>query len=59
MTLPIQNIDVAAIFKRMAYLLDIGDANAFRVRAYRLRGRSCAASNSGIVKGSRNFFAVS
>lgn len=31
----VQNADIAAIFNQMADLLEIGDANVFRVRAYR------------------------
>ena len=33
--MPIQNIDVARIFTEIADLLEIEDANPFRVRAYR------------------------
>ena len=40
--MPIQNIDVAKIFTTMADLLEIEDANPFRVRAYRNAARTVA-----------------
>ena len=33
--MPVHNADIAAIFDKIANLLEIGDANPFRVRAYR------------------------
>jgi len=38
--MPVQNSDVAAQLNRMADLLDIEDANPFRVRAYRNAART-------------------
>jgi len=38
--LPVQNADIADIFNQIADLLDIKDANAFRVRAYRNAART-------------------
>ena len=38
--MPVHNADVAGIFEKMADLLDIQGANAFRVRAYRNAARS-------------------
>ena len=40
--MPIQNTDVAGIFIRVADLLEIEDANPFRVRAYRNAARTVA-----------------
>ncbi len=38
--MPVQNADIADIFNQIADLLDIKDANAFRVRAYRNAART-------------------
>ena len=38
--MPVHNEDIAAIFDEMADLLEIGNANPFRVRAYRNAARS-------------------
>jgi len=40
--MPVQNMDVAEIFKKYADLLEIEDANPFRVRAYRNAARTMA-----------------
>jgi DNA polymerase (family 10) len=37
--MPVHNADIARIFEEMADLLEIGDANPFRVRAYRNAAR--------------------
>jgi len=37
--MPIHNADIAQLFEEMADLLEIGDANPFRVRAYRNAAR--------------------
>lgn len=37
--MPVQNVEIAALFDRYADLLDIEDANPFRVRAYRNAAR--------------------
>ena len=46
--MPIQNTDVAGIFTKMADLLEIEDANPFRVRAYRNAARTVAGLTHGI-----------
>ena len=38
--MPVHNADIAAIFERIADLLEIDDANPFRVRAYRNAART-------------------
>jgi len=38
--MPVQNVDIASIFNQMADLLEIQDANPFRVRAYRNAART-------------------
>ncbi|HSO19065.1 MAG TPA: helix-hairpin-helix domain-containing protein, partial [Desulfosarcina sp.] len=40
--MPVQNVDVSDIFTRLANLLEIRDANPFRVRAYRNAARTVA-----------------
>jgi len=44
--MPVQNADVAEIFERVANLLEIRDANPFRVRAY----RNAARTVSGLAR---------
>jgi DNA polymerase (family 10) len=41
--MPVQNADVAEIFERVANLLEIQDANPFRVRAYRNAARTVSS----------------
>lgn len=41
--MPIQNADIAEIFRRMANLLEIEGANTFRVRAYRNAARTISS----------------
>lgn len=41
--MPVQNADVAEIFERVANLLEIRDANPFRVRAYRNAARTVSS----------------
>ncbi len=41
--MPVQNIDVAEIFDRIANLLEIRDANPYRVRAYRNAARTVSS----------------
>ncbi len=41
--MPVQNADVANIFERVANLLEIRDANPFRVRAYRNAARTVSS----------------
>ncbi len=41
--MPVQNADVADIFERVANLLEIQDANEFRVRAYRNAARTVSS----------------
>jgi len=41
--MPVQNADVAEIFERVANLLEIRDANPFRVRAYRSAARTVSS----------------
>jgi len=36
---PLHNADIAAVFEEIADLLELGDANPFRVRAYRNAAR--------------------
>jgi hypothetical protein len=38
--MPVHNADIAAVFEEIADLLEIGDANPFRVRAYRNAART-------------------
>ena len=40
--MPVHNADIARIFEEIADLLDIGEANPFRVRAYRNAARTVA-----------------
>ncbi|MGH8370993.1 MAG: hypothetical protein ACRESC_08430, partial [Gammaproteobacteria bacterium] len=37
--MPVQNVEIAELFNRLADLLEIEDANPFRVRAYRNAAR--------------------
>jgi DNA polymerase (family X) len=41
--MPVQNADVAEVFERVANLLEIQDANEFRVRAYRNASRTVSS----------------
>jgi DNA polymerase (family 10) len=41
--MPVQNADVANIFERVANVLEIQDANQFRVRAYRNAARTVSS----------------
>lgn len=43
--MPVQNADIANIFERVANLLEIQDANPFRVRAYRNAARTWPAKS--------------
>jgi len=47
--MPIQNADVAAIFSRIANLLEIEEANPFRVRAYRNAARTISSLSRNIA----------
>lgn len=40
--MPVHNAEIAALFDRLADLLEIEDANPFRVRAYRNAARTIA-----------------
>jgi len=46
---PVHNADMAAIFNKVANLLDIEDANQFRLRAYRNAARTIAGLPQRIV----------
>lgn len=51
--MPVHNVDIAAIFEQIADLLEIEDANPFRVRAYRRAARSvgeCGVELSALVR---------
>jgi DNA polymerase (family 10) len=53
----VHNADIAAIFTRMADLLEIEDANPFRVRAYRraaMTVEDCPDSMASLVAGGRD-----
>ncbi|MFT7823715.1 MAG: DNA polymerase/3'-5' exonuclease PolX [Sulfurimonas sp.] len=47
--MPIPNADIEEIFKKVAYLLELQDANPFRVRAYRNAARTIGALPYSIV----------
>lgn len=46
--MPIQNTDVADIFNRVANLLEIGEANRFRVRSYRNAARTLSSLSRSV-----------
>ena len=56
--MPVHNADIARVFEEIADLLEIGDANPFRVRAYRnvvggekaMRGQRSAAASQDIER---------
>jgi DNA polymerase (family 10) len=48
--MPVHNADVADIFNRMADLLEIENANPFRVRAYRNAARIMGSQSKSIVE---------
>lgn len=47
--MPVHNADVAAIFNEIADLLELGEANPFRVRAYRSAARVIGDLNRDVV----------
>jgi DNA polymerase (family 10) len=47
--MPIHNADIARLFEEMADLLEIGDANPFRVRAYRNAARTVGELQADIA----------
>jgi DNA polymerase (family 10) len=60
--MPVQNADIAEIFNKIADMLEIQDANPFRVRAYRNAARtvsSLAQSVSEMVAGGRDLTELS
>lgn len=55
--MPVHNAEIAALFDRLADLLEIEDANPFRVRAYRNAARTIASlgpSVAGLVAAGRD-----
>lgn len=48
--MPLHNRDIAALFDRLADLLEIEDANPFRVRAYRNAARTLANLGQSVVE---------
>lgn len=48
--MPVENTEIAALFNRFADLLEIEDANPFRVRAYRNAGRTIAGYSRSIAQ---------
>ena len=48
--MPVQNVEIAELFDRMADLLEIEDANPFRVRAYRNAARMIGAYPHGMAE---------
>ena len=53
-TMPVHNADIAAIFTEIADLLEIQDANPFRVRAY----RNAARTLEGLARDARELIAA-
>jgi DNA polymerase (family 10) len=47
--MPVHNADIARVFEEIADLLDIGEANPFRVRAYRNAARTVAELQLDLV----------
>jgi DNA polymerase (family 10) len=47
--MPIQNADIADILNRVANLLEIEDANRFRVRAYRSAARTVSSLSRAVA----------
>jgi len=46
--MPVQNIDIVGIFKKMANLLEIQGANPFRIRAYRNAARNLSNNQRNV-----------
>ena len=47
--MPVQNVEIAGLFNRLADLLEIEDANPFRVRAYRNAARVIAGDSRSMA----------
>ena len=47
--MPVQNVEIAGLFTRLADLLEIEDANPFRVRAYRNAARIIAGDSRSMA----------
>ncbi|HEX6550454.1 MAG TPA: DNA polymerase/3'-5' exonuclease PolX [Gammaproteobacteria bacterium] len=47
--MPVQNVEIAELFNRLADLLEIEDANPFRVRAYRNAARVVSGSSRSMA----------
>jgi DNA polymerase (family 10) len=48
--MPVHNPDIAEIFNRVAGLLEMEDANPFRVHAYRNAARTIGGLSKGITE---------
>jgi len=48
--MPVQNVEIAGLFTRLADLLEIEDANPFRVRAYRNAARVIAGDSRSMTE---------
>lgn len=48
--MPVQNVEIAELFNRLADLLEIEDANPFRVRAYRNAARVVSGSSRSMAE---------